>query len=252
MDRQPAALADAGKPAACAKGSLPLLDTVRAVETPEGVTIELRVAGPVPRALAFAIDCGIRAFLYIALALGLGALGRFGTGVLLIAFFGLEWFYPVLFEVYGQGATPGKRVLGLSVVHDDGVPVGWSGAVIRNLLRAVDFLPFFYGAGFVSMLLTRDFKRLGDLAARTVVVYREDATPPLHLPEAVPRPPPLRLTLAEQQAILTYAARVPLLTPERAQELAAIVREIAGSDGGVDDEVTARLLGHARYLAGER
>jgi len=152
------------------KHVIPLLDTARAVETPEGVTIDLRVAGPVPRALAFAIDFGIRALVYLGLAVGLATLGRFGTGVLLIAFFGLEWFYPVLFEVYGQGATPGKRMLGLRVVHDDGVPVGWSGAMIRNLLRAVDFLPFFYGCGLVSMLLTRDFKRLGDLAARTVVV----------------------------------------------------------------------------------
>ncbi len=233
--------------------AIPLLDTVRAVETPEGVAIDLRVAGPVPRCLAFAIDAGIRALVYAALGGGLATMGQFGTGILLIAFFGLEWFYPVLFEVYGQGATPGKRALGLSVVHDDGVPIGWSGAMIRNLLRAVDFLPFFYGAGLVSMLLTRDFKRLGDLAARTVVVYRESATPPLQLPEAVPRRPPRRLTPAEQQAILAYAARVPLLTRERSSELAAIVRKHVGAEGASDEgEASDRLLGYARYLAGER
>jgi uncharacterized RDD family membrane protein YckC len=70
------------------------------VETPEGVTIDLRVAGPVPRSLCFAIDFGIRALAYLGLAVGLAALGRFGTELLLIAFFGLEWFYPVFFEVY--------------------------------------------------------------------------------------------------------------------------------------------------------
>jgi uncharacterized RDD family membrane protein YckC len=231
-----------------AKHVIPLLDTARAVETPEGVTIDLRVAGPVPRSLAFAIDFGIRALAYLGLAVGLATLGRFGTGVLLIAFFGLEWFYPVLFEVYGQGATPGKRMLGLRVVHDDGVPVGWSGAMIRNLLRAVDFLPFFYACGLVSILLTRDFKRLGDLAARTVVVYGETATPPLHLPEATPRPPPVRFTLAEQQAILAFAARVPSLTDERAEELAAIVRDVVRDEG----DVRTGLLGYARHIAGER
>jgi uncharacterized RDD family membrane protein YckC len=230
------------------KHVIPLLDTARGVETPEGVTIDLRVAGPVPRSLSFAIDFAIRALCYLGLAAGLATLGRFGTGVLLIAFFGLEWFYPVLFEVYAEGATPGKRMLGLRVVHDDGVPVGWSGAMIRNLLRAVDFLPFFYGSGLVSMLATRDFKRLGDLAARTVVVYRETATPPLHLPEATPRPPAVPLTLAEQQAILAFAARVPSLTIERVKELAAIVRDVVRGEG----DVTADLLGYARHIAGER
>ncbi|MGH8588530.1 MAG: RDD family protein [Gammaproteobacteria bacterium] len=230
------------------KHVIPLLDTVRAVETPEGVAIDLRVAGPVPRALCFAIDFGIRALIYLGLAIGLATLGRFGTGVLLIAFFGLEWFYPVLFEVYAEGATPGKRMLGLRVVHDDGVPVGWSGAMIRNLLRAVDFLPFFYGCGLVSMLLTRDFKRLGDLAARTVVVYREIATPPLRLPEVTPRPPPVRFTLAEQQAILAFAARVPSLTNERAEEIAAIVRDVVRGER----DVRTGLLGYARHIAGER
>jgi uncharacterized RDD family membrane protein YckC len=230
------------------KHVIPLLDTARAVETPEGVTIDLRVAGPVPRSLCFAIDFGIRAVAYLGLAIGRATLGRFGMGVLLIAFFGLEWFYPVLFEVYAEGATPGKRMLGLRVVHDDGVPVGWSGAMIRNLLRAVDFLPFFYGSGLVSMLATRDFKRLGDLAARTVVVYRETAMPPLHLPEATPRPPAVSLTLAEQQAILAFAARVPSLTRERVEELAAIVRDVVRGEG----DVTAGLLGYARHIAGER
>lgn len=85
----------------------------------------------------------------------------------------LEWFYPIIFEVYRQGQTPGKKVMAIKVLQDNGIPVGWPTSLIRNLLRAVDFLPMMYGFGVVSMLIARNFRRLGDLAAGTLVVYVE-------------------------------------------------------------------------------
>ena len=77
----------------------------------------------------------------------LGALGKFGWGLFLILWFALEWLYPTVFEVYFGGATPGKKSLGLIVLHDDGTPVQLAASFTRNLLRAVDFFPALYGMG---------------------------------------------------------------------------------------------------------
>ena len=94
------------------------------------------------------------------------------------------------------------------MLNDDGTPVRWPGALTRNLLRAVDFLPFLYGVGLVAMLCNRDFKRLGDLAAGTVVVYQaEKAAAHAHIPQAPPIAPPVPLTLEEQRAVLDLAER---------------------------------------------
>ena len=109
-----------------------LLDTVRSYETPEGIALELRLAGPVVRALAWIIDLGIRVALYLALIYGLALFGGVGTGLMLIGLFLIEWFYPTLFEVL-RGATPGKQAMGLTVIHDNGTPLGWAAGLIRNL-----------------------------------------------------------------------------------------------------------------------
>ncbi|MDB5888289.1 MAG: hypothetical protein JWM03_1161, partial [Rhodocyclales bacterium] len=149
------------------------IDTLRPVTTPELIELRLHPAGLLPRSLACLIDTAVRMAIMMALGVPLSALGRFGGGLLLLVYFLLEWFYPVLFEVLGDGATPGKRSLGLKVLNDDGTPVGWGPSLTRNLLRAADFLPAGYGLGIVSMLLHREFRRLGDIVAGTVVVYRD-------------------------------------------------------------------------------
>ena len=100
-----------------------LLDTVRPVETPEGITLNLRVAGPVARALAWVIDLLIKYTALLALLIALTILSWGGFGIWLIALFLTEWLYPALFEVYAGGATPGKKALGLMVVHANGSPV---------------------------------------------------------------------------------------------------------------------------------
>ena len=217
------------------------IDTLRVFETPEGVDLGLRLAGPVPRAAAFVIDLLIRAALYLVLT-PLMALAGLGGGLVLLALFLTEWFYPVWFEVR-SGATPGKRALGLAVVHDDGTPVGPSASLIRNLLRAVDFLPLFYGVGLVSMLVDRDFRRLGDLAAGTLVIYAECPPVERRIPEYSPCAPAGRLDIEMQRAILDYAERSPRLSAPRRVELA----ELATGDRG--DAAVARLLGIANWLA---
>lgn len=227
-----------------------MLDTARRIATPEGIELALRLAGPVPRAAAWALDVLLRIALLGVLSLILGALGAFGRGVFLLAWFCLEWLFPAWCEVNWGGATPGKKALGLVVLHDDGTPVGWPAALARNLLRAIDFLPVFYGFGLAAMLMNRDFKRLGDLAAGTIVVYREAKPRGFHVSPAEPLPPPVPLTLAEQRAILDFAERAPGLTEERAEELASIPHALVERLDG--RAATERLICIANFLVGRK
>jgi uncharacterized RDD family membrane protein YckC len=233
------------------KGSLVVLDTVRVIETPEGVALNLYLAGPVVRALAWSLDMLIRVGIYIAAAILLGYLEAFGWGLWLILIFLVEWFYPLLFELYRDGATPGKRALGIHVLQENGTPLTGAGAIIRNLLRAVDFLPFFYGFGLLAMLTNRRFQRLGDLAAATVVVYNAKFQQHhLSLADLAPLPLPQPLSLVEQQALLHFAERAPALPPARQAELAAILAPLGGhaDEAGVRQilQLAAGLLGRPR------
>lgn len=227
-----------------------LIDTRRYVATPEGIELELALAGPVVRALAWSVDFFIRFGAALGVWLVVQLLGMAGIGVMLLAWFALEWFYPVYFEVTRAGATPGKRVFGLTVVQDDGTPVTWQSSTIRNLLRAVDFLPLLYGFGLASMLLSGEFKRLGDIAARTVVAYRRDLQHLSTVPAAKPLAPPLPLTLDEQRALIDFAERQVLMTEDRSHELA----EIAGPAllGEHHTHPQARLLQYANFLVGRK
>ncbi|BAP57149.1 RDD family protein [Thioploca ingrica] len=215
-----------------------MLDTTRSIETPEGIELSLRVAGPVIRALAWSIDLGIRSIMYSLLALFLSYLGKLGHGIFFIAIFVLEWFYPIVFEVYRQGATPGKRAFKIKVLHEWGTPVNWSAAMIRNLLRFVDFLPFFYGFGLVTMLINKDFKRIGDLAAGTIVVYDDEKMKPITLPGELARAMPVSLPLEEQLAIISFAERAPQFPPARKLELANLVTALTNTS----DEVGVKTL----------
>lgn len=203
----------------------PPLDNRHRVETPEGIDLLLRPAGLVPRALAFTVDLALRAAILLALFLGFGLLGKFGSGLSALLLFLVQWWYMVLFEVLNQGRTPGKQWLGLRVVHDDGTPVGWAASLTRNLLRFVDMLPFGYFLGALSCLAHPAFKRLGDLAAGTLVVYveRPGRRPALPIVEA--QRPPVELDRDGQRALLDFAERQASLSPERAQELAALLAE---------------------------
>jgi uncharacterized RDD family membrane protein YckC len=236
-----------------------MIDTLCSVETPEGVELAFSPAGPVPRALAWLADLGIRAAVYLGLAAVLATLGKAGLGILLVVMFLLEWFYPVAFEVLAGGQTPGKKLMGLRVLRADGAPVGWSRSMVRSLLATVDFLPAGYAAGLAAMLLNRRCQRLGDLAAGTVVVHatatpkrapgpgRTDAAPAGA--EGLPAlPPPFPLSLPEQRAVIGFAERAPALTPERARELADLLEPLTGArgDAGMD-----RLCAMARHLRGQ-
>lgn len=231
----------------------PILDTLVRAEAPEGIFLELRPAGITARLYAFLIDLMIRFAILFAASLALSPAGGMGIGIFFIVFFLVEWFYPVVFELTLSGATPGKRAMGLKVVMDNGLPVTPAASITRNLLRTADFLPFMYAAGAISMLLRPDFKRLGDLAAGTLVIYDtppEPATTAAALPEFTPLPPARALAPAEQAALVALAARARRLTPERVEELARLAQAATGAADG--EPATPKLFGVAQWLYGKR
>ena len=240
------------------------LDTLYQVETPEGIALNLRPAGVVPRMLAYAIDSLIRLVAALVVLPLLGSLGGLGMALSLVLYFLLEWFYPVFFELGFGGATPGKKALGLKVVLDSGLPVTPAASILRNLLRAVDFMPFLYGFALVTMFVRRDFKRLGDLAAGTLVVHARVVSLHDEIPSGPARAPARALSLSEKAAVIAWAGRTRRLTPERLDELAELARPItpglALADADADahratqptGRATERLMAVAQWLLSHR
>ncbi|HVA46413.1 MAG TPA: RDD family protein [Pirellulales bacterium] len=168
------------------------IDTRIEIVTPENIAFRYRVAGPFRRLPAYLIDVAVRvaalAMLWFGLYVGFGVLGQQGMGVGLgmVAWFVLDWFYGGLFEAYWNGQTPGKRLMRIRVVSDEGQPInGWQ-AVLRNFLRSADALPQAtldlgsfpisfptYLLGLATATMNDRYQRLGDLAAGTMVIIEE-------------------------------------------------------------------------------
>lgn len=213
------------------------LDTTAVIETPEHVAFEYRLAGPTRRLLAWLLDTAIRmvALLVLGLFFAMGSaasvLEGMSVGAMLVIAFALEWGYFVFFETVWSGRTPGKRAVGIRVVSASGTAVGFGDSLLRNLLRAADYLPSAYAIGLVVAAADDRFRRLGDRVADTIVVIEERlrVTHPVQLsrpptPEeldALPAVPSLDGT--DLEAIELLLRRAPALSPARAAELAEIV-----------------------------
>lgn len=226
-----------------------VIDTAYFIETPEGIDLEAQLAGPVPRVLAYSIDLAIRAIFLGVLSIVLLFLEKMGMGIFLVVSFLLEWFYPVFFEVFHQGQTPGKRRLHLVTVSDDLTPITWGASMTRNLLRAADFLPFAYLLGIISMSVGKHFQRLGDLAAGTIVVHQSPDQAVVKLPELEPIMPPFNLELEDQAALINFTQRRSQLTKSRQQELANILANITKQEPDTAVEYLQRI---SAWLLGAR
>lgn len=156
------------------------------IDTPEQVALELPIAGVGSRFLAIVVDTLLQGVLYLLVILLFGAFGpamiagasRFWANMLfaiaVLGLFCIYWGYFALFEIVWSGQTPGKRVAKIRVIRESGRPIDVTAAILRNLLRAVDFLPALYGVGVATMVLNRHSRRLGDLLAGTVVVHERE------------------------------------------------------------------------------
>jgi uncharacterized RDD family membrane protein YckC len=154
------------------------LDDRITIATPEGIDVDLVLAGLGSRFMARLVDSLVQFGTILALLI-LSAWFHNGwiDAVLIVIDFAMFFIYDVVFEVFGSGRTIGKRSAGLRVVRSGGQPVGFWASVVRNILRLVDFLPTAYLVGMISVIVTAHNQRLGDLAAGTVVV-RERAPQP--------------------------------------------------------------------------
>ena len=226
-----------------------MLDTVLKLETPESIDLELTLAGPVVRILAFLVDLVIKFTIILIAGFALTFTAKVGEAMMLILLFFLEWLYPVLFEVLRYGQTPGKKVMGIKVIHENGTPIGWTSSMIRNLLRFVDFLPAAYITGLISMICNARFQRLGDLAAGSIVVYQREKKNPPPLQHVSPTPPPTQLTLDDQRAFVSFAERQAELSQERHQEIANTLTPLIHSK---DQDAANKIIRIAHWLRGMR
>lgn len=164
------------------------------IATPDHGVLEFELAGVASRFLAHAVDVlllvasvlGLLLLIWLTQWLGLGRwwtegwfqramsewLGSWMMALLIIGVYGVIWGYFVFFETVWRGRTPGKKYVGVRVIGEDGIPIGFREAAIRNLVRAADMLPPpFYLLGAMTVFWDVKRRRLGDLVAGTVVVF---------------------------------------------------------------------------------
>jgi uncharacterized RDD family membrane protein YckC len=242
------------------------------VETPEQIGLDFELAGLGSRLLAALVDllC-MMVFLIVAFALAFSGMdgdpdrwSKIGqnaaqsrpwtqglsvasTILLLLAVFVVQWGYYIICEMTMGGASPGKRALGLRVIRDNGLPIGFVQSMLRNLVRIVDFLPWGYGVGLVAVFASGRSQRLGDLAAGTLVVKMgSPRVQPLGaMPLPAPPPPPTAadpggLLPDERDLVLRFIERRYGLLPDAraalARQIADAIARRLGRPEGLEDE----------------
>jgi uncharacterized RDD family membrane protein YckC len=206
--------------------------------------------------MAWGIDCLVAfAVLFVFVSAtsvfnGIPTLQNATVGVMMLLLFALQWGYGVVFETVLSGRTPGKMAMSLRVVREDGAPARFPDFALRNLLRTADFMPIAFGVGAVVMLADAKLRRIGDLVAGTVVVVEERASvlgnvviaPPVTEAERQAMPPRVDLSRDEIHAIEAFLRRRPLLSPERAEELAVLFGPALAERTGLEAPTWERVL----------
>ena len=258
----------------------PIDGTISTV-TPENITFDYHVAGPFQRAFAFLIDIGIRTAilfgLYILTLIIDTQLGGIGHAIFQVTQLIVIWMYGILFEIYMNGQTPGKRMLGLRSVTVDGKPMNAMQAVLRNMLRMADtfplvapaafginwgnspvfqlsFIPTFM-VGLLVMSLNKRFQRLGDLVAGTmVIVDQKQPTQGLHdvrhpsvLHIASLLPANFKPDQGMSQALAHFIDQRNRLAQQRRDEIANHLAEPLCKQLNLDPNINPDLLLQALY-----
>jgi uncharacterized RDD family membrane protein YckC len=195
-----------------------LHDDALSIDTPENVIFQYKVAGIGSRFIAAVIDTLLIVLLQVLGTIAFTLLATLfvpgndvaddifsfsswivaAAGIIMFVFF---WGYYILFEGFWNGQTPGKRLVKLRVIRSDGSPLSFSEAVIRNLVRLIDFMPLYYGVGVIVMFLNDRSRRLGDIAAGTLVVHERGALTLASLEQSSTLAAPLTPTLQADLAV---------------------------------------------------
>ncbi len=217
------------------------------IETPEHVVFEYELAGPGSRVLAALLDLLLVALLLLGLftlclilAGGLSDFAPYTVALGIVAAFLSIWGYPIFFELYLRGQTPGKRSLGLRVIQEGGFALTPSIVLARNLMRIVDFLPAFYALGLLVMTFNRRYKRLGDFVAGTIVIRERNVSAASAPRTSTPRKLPAggeeivaalrrggvhRMSKAQLQLIEDFLDRRQSMTPDARRRIARQLAE---------------------------
>jgi uncharacterized RDD family membrane protein YckC len=247
-----------------------MLDDELVIETPERVELHYALASVGNRFLAAGIDHLIQITVIVIILVAAGALsdwqlfsamGMWTAALTVLALFAVYWGYFVVFETLWSGQTPGKKIMRLRVVREDGRPVRFFEVFVRNLLRvAIDIQPMpSYAIGVVSIIFSSRSKRVGDFVAGTVVV-KERATEAPSLndiikvseieAQRIERATPAlfaadtrRLSEQELRAVKTFLKRrFELQEPNRSALATRIAQPISAKLGAPTDGLSAEAL----------
>jgi len=154
------------------------------------------------------------------------------VAALILIIFAILWGYYIAFELMWNGQSPGKRLLKLRVMKTGGYPITLLESTIRNLIRLIDFLPLFYGIGVITMIIDKKWRRLGDLAAGTLVIKERVDRVPVELGSRLPQKTTFTyadeiklelITEGELSAIREYISRRPTLSIPRRRQLSRVL-----------------------------
>ena len=239
------------------------------IDTPEQVDLRLPLAGLGSRFFAAFLDIllQIAAYLTIFLVLAVliamtslrhrtdnlsdrGALWL-GAAYILLNFL-FFWGYYTLFEAFWHGQTPGKRAANIRVVKDSGREITLFESMTRNLLRLIDLMPGFYAVGVITILVSKQNKRLGDLLAGTLVLHRESGAPAQRAAHesrtftagiyAEPFSAALQHDPQQAFGIVFAAEAVAHLQPDDLVMLESFFARVVDLDTGTTDRLSAQLL----------
>ena len=256
------------------------------IETPELVDIEMPLAGIGSRFIAVLVDTLIwfaglflLFLIFWAISPAMEAFSQVSyqwqVAIWVFVLFLFNWGYFTLFEAFNNGRTPGKRIARIRVIQRSGRPIGLFESMARNFIRYIDQIPFFYAVGVITMFVTRQHQRLGDLAAGTLVVRDRDPetslwtsspdsptrtftaqlfSPPAPAPEphtlvSLPAADVARLSSADLEVLEGFFSRrldMALLTREAlANRIAAAIRAKSGLEipPGVSTETFLEAVG---------
>ncbi|OHD53614.1 MAG: hypothetical protein A2Y33_06745 [Spirochaetes bacterium GWF1_51_8] len=170
-------------------------DFSQTYQTSEKIRVEFETAGVLLRFAAYVVDIIIQSLitggiLFVLMFVMMGGAclrvdqsndSAFMTTVLVVFLIILAILitsFQMIFELLWKGQTPGKRILHIRVVQDNGSAASPLSIILRNIFRMVDFLPVANLAGAVCALVNKDKKRIGDLVAGTIVIREKPAKLP--------------------------------------------------------------------------